>query len=557
MRSFLRSSTLLLLFIVCTIITRAQQPSPDPPAPNLALQAIGAKGKPQPTAKSPDPTSAEGGVAEVARQLRGQDLKKVRVSPEEAEKILNSVQPVLRFASRDTGFAIHSSVKSRMISRNDMRTTVETRKTDDDDARRLQAEELTLKKFGYVPRTFSTGKFVNGMVEELLAGYYDPRAKTISLLDWVAPEEQKSVLAHELTHALQDQNFNLLRWQQAGASKDHAPAQFQVSEAEALPESDARRAVAEGQAMIVLIDYQWMQQGSDNRLELIPGAGNALSEFMNMVPIPDTPVIHAAPVLLRDGMAFPYREGLVFELELLGKGRQVAFNNVFARPPLNTHEILHPDLYLLRQKIRAPQIPDLNGVLADKYEVVDSGGLGELDVRSMIKQYANTRLAENISSGWRGSAFLLVKRKQVPTSSATTADVALIYVSAWSSSSMAQHFARFYADGVSKRYAQAVPASAACQEHGCHMDSYQFNTEEGFVNIECRPNNLVLVTESFEPDTVLAVNAEILKANSSIHQAVKAPPELSSRYLSSPIFSDLRELWEERMLVEAARALVK
>ena len=557
MRSFFRSLTLLLLFSVWSTIALAQQPSQDPPAPNLALQAVGAKGKPS-TAKSPDQANP-GGVAEVARQLRGQDLNNVKVSPEEAQKILNSIPPVLKFASSDSGLAIHSPVKSRMISRNDMHSTMESRKADDDDARRLQAEELSLKKFGFVPRTFSTGKFVQGMFEEVVAGYYDPKVKTISLLDWVAPEEQKGVLAHELTHALQDQNFNLLQWQQlTGSSKDHPATLFQVSESEALPESDARRAVAEGQAMIVLIDYQWMQHGSDDRLALLPGAGNALSEYMSMIPIPDTPVIHDAPILLRDGMSFPYREGLVFELELLGKGgRELAFTRVFARPPFNTHEILHPDAYLQKQKVQAPEIPDLNSMLADKYEVVDAGGLGELDLRSMIKQYANSRVAENISNGWRGSSFLLVKRKQVPTDHATTADVALIFVSSWSSPIVAQHFAKFYADTVAKRYAQVSPGSSACQGHGCPVDSYQFNTEEGFVNVECRPNNLVLVTESLAPDTALAVNAEILKSNSITHQAVNAPPELSSRYLGSPIFSDLRELWEERMLAEAMKVFGK
>ena len=557
MRSFCRGFTLFLLFFVWATLALSQEPSADPPAPNLAIQAIGGKGKPA-AAKSADQPPA-GSVAEVARQLRGQDLNKVRVSPEEGQKILSSVQPVLKFASETSGLPIHSPVKSRMISRDDMRTTIESRKSDDEDTKRLQAEELSLKKFGFVPRTFSTGKFVQGMFEELLAGYYDARTKTISLLDWVAPEEQKSVLAHELTHALQDQNFNLQQWQQNSASKDHPPAQFQVSESEALPESDARRAVAEGQAMVVLIDYQWMQHGIDDRLEYHPGAGNFFSELLAMIPTPDTPIIHSAPVLLRDGMDFPYREGLVFELELLGRGgKELAFNRVFARPPFNTHEILHPDAYLQKQKVQAPQIPDLTSVLADKYEVVDAGGLGELDLRSMIRQFANTRVAENITNGWRGSSYLLVKHKEIPTATATTADVALIFVSAWSNSAIAQHFAKFYAESVSKRYAQAATSTAACQESGCPVDSYQFTTEEGLVNIECRPNNLVLVTESFEAETAHALSAEILKANANIHQAFNAPlPELSSRYLDSRIFSDLRELWEERMVAEVAKAFGK
>lgn len=553
MRSFRKGFTLFLLSFVCVTFAFSQEQSTDPPAPNLAIQAIGGKGKP--TADQPAP----GNVAEVARQLRGQDIKKVRVSPEDAQKILSSVQPVLKFASETSGLPIHSPVKSRMISRNDVHATMEARKTDDGDSKRLEAEELSLKKFGFVPRTFSTGKFVEGMFEELLAGYYEPKTKMISLLDWVAPEAQKSVLAHELTHALQDQNFNLLQWQQVGNSKDHPPAEFQVNESEALPESDARRAVAEGQAMIVLIDYEWMQHGLDDRLEFHPGAGNVFSEVLSMIPTPDTPIIHSAPILLRDGMDFPYREGLIFELELLGRGgKELAFNRVFARAPLNTHEILHPDAYLQKQKVQAPQIPDLTGVLGNKYEVVDAGGLGELDLRSMIKQFANTRIAENITGGWRGSSYLLVKHKEVPIATATTADVALIFVSAWSSSAIAQHFAKFYAESVSKRYAQAASTTAACQESGCPVDSYQFSTEEGLVNIECRPNNLVLVTESFEPETAHALSAEILKANANIHQAFRAPlPELSTRYLDSPIFSDLWELWEERMVMEVAKVFEK
>jgi len=494
-------------------------------------------------------------VADVARQLRGEDLAKVRVSPEEAKEILKSVQPVLRFASTDSGLAIHTMVKSRMISRDDLRTMMHVRKIDDDDARRLQAEELTLKKFGYVPRAFSTGKFVEGMFEEVLAGFYDPRTKVISLLDWVAPESQLSVLAHELTHALQDQNFNLLNWQASVPSR-HSAREFQVNEAEALQEAEARRAVTEGQAMVVLIDYQWKQHGIDSRLELVPGASSSLSSYLAMVPAPDTPVIHAAPVFLRDGMGFAYREGLVFELELLGKGgRQLAFSRVFARPPINTHEILHPDAYLQREKIQAPQIPDLNAALSEKYEVIDAGGLGELDVRSLIKQFDNSRVAESISQGWHGSSYLVVKRKEVPTEKATTADVGLVYVSAWSSKVAAQRFARFYADSVSKRYVQAVPTPSTCQGNDCPLESFQFNTEEGFVSIERRANNLVLVTESFEPNLAVAVNAAIVKANSSTGQAAKSSPELSARYLNSPVFADLRELWEERMVLEVAKAL--
>src|SRR5215471_942909 len=473
----------------------AQQPAPNSQSGNLALQAIKAKsGTNANGVKPPEQTSGPAGVADVARQLRGQDLGKVRVSPEEAEKILKSVQPVLRFASEDSGLPIHSLVKPRMISRDELRNSMQQRKLDDDDAKHLQEAELTLKKFGYVPRAFSTKTFVEGMYAELLAGFYDPRTKAITLLNWVSPEEQLSVLAHELTHALQDQNFNLLAWEQSAIGKNHAPGEFQVSETEALMESDALRAVVEGQAMVVLIDHQWQEHGIEARLEFLPGASGALAQYMAMVPAPDTPTIHESPIVLRDGMGFPYREGLVFELELLGKGgKALAFNQVFARPPSNTHEILHPDAYLHREKIQVPKIPDLNSLLADRYEVIDAGGLGELDVRSLVRQFENTWLADHISRGWRGSSYLVLKRKQVPIENATTADVALVYVSSWSSSAVAERFVRFYADSLARRYIQVAPTPVSCQGNGCPLESLEFNTEEGFISIERRPNNLVLV----------------------------------------------------------------
>jgi len=552
-------STTLVLFLFLALISsaEAQQTSTDSDTGNAALQALGAKAKTHPsTAQTADQSGEQSGVAEVARRLRGQDMDKVRVSPEEAERILKRVQPVLRFASEDSGLPIHSVVKPRMISRDDLRGLMQERKLDDDDARHLQETELTLKKFGYVPRSFSTRTFVEGMYAEMVAGFYDPKTKGITLLNWIAPEEQESVLAHELTHALQDQNYNLLSWEHNAVSHNHASGQFQVSEAEALQESDARRAAVEGQAMIVLIDYQWAQHGIEARLEYVPGASNALSQYLSMVPVPDSPVIHASPVVLREEMEFPYREGLVFELELLGKGgKALAFNHIFARPPANTHEILHPDAYLQKEKVQAPQIPSLNSVLADKYDVLDAGGLGELDIRSLIKQFENSRLAENLSRGWRGSSFLVVKRKQVAIENATTADVALIYISSWASSSVAQRFARFYADALPKRYSEVAPASVNCQGSGCPLEAFQFNTEEGFVSIERRPNNMVLVTESLDPSVAYNVNAAILTANSNTHQAASSAPELSSRYFSLPIFTDLRALWEQKMMLEMLKAL--
>lgn len=543
MQFLFRLKYCLLSFALLTLAASAQDSSDSQPK-GLAEQAR-IKAKSSATADDSSAVDNPGkSLGEMAREMRGKDMAKVRVSPEDAQKILGLVRPTLKFASTDSGLPIRSGVNPRMISRDDLVTEMGAKKVDDEASKRLQAEELTIKKFGYVPRDFSTGKFVEGMYAEAVAGFYDPRTKAISLLNWVSPDSQLDVLAHELTHALQDQNFNLLSWEHSSTTAEPNAARFQVTESDALAESDARRAVVEGQAMVVLIDHQFEAQGIQARLQYLPGASSAMEQYLNMMPIPDTPVVHASPIFLRDALAFPYREGLVFELELLGTGgKDLAFRRVFARPPLNTHEILQPQAYLGRQVVHVPVIPDLSSLLADQYEVIDAGGLGELDIRSLIKQYDSSRLADIVSRGWRGSSYLVVKRKGVPTEAATTADIALVYVSAWNSSITAHKFAEFYAQTVPKRYSTATAITTDCAGKDCPLESFQFKTEEGNVSIECRPNNLVLVMESFPPELATNLSTAILNT-SPARQTAGTTKDLSLRYAGSPIFADLRTMWD-------------
>ncbi len=103
--------------------------------------------------------------------------------------------------------------------------------------------------------TFNLRPFLISLLTEQVAGFYDNKTKTVNLLDWIEPEEQKPVLAHELTHALQDQKVDLTKWSEVGSDEiaknvEQDNAHIQTDEADT-----ARDAVAEGQAMVVFLDY--------------------------------------------------------------------------------------------------------------------------------------------------------------------------------------------------------------------------------------------------------------------------------------------------------------
>src|SRR5262249_25923829 len=135
-----------------------------------------------------------------------------KISPKEAESLFQDVDKVLDFVSKDSGLAIKQPVKRRLTTRDEVVAYLEKGLAEDKDAQRLRRSELVLKKFGLLPRDFDLQSFLVALLREQVAGYYDAKTKTVNLLDWLDAEQQRPVLAHELTHALQDQSFDLDKW---------------------------------------------------------------------------------------------------------------------------------------------------------------------------------------------------------------------------------------------------------------------------------------------------------------------------------------------------------
>ncbi len=148
--------------------------------------------------------------------------------------------------------------------------------------------------------------------------------------------------------------------------------------------SIAQRAVLEGQAMVVFIDYLLRPQGIT--LANSPDAQDLVSNNLESYDLPMN--LHDAPRVLKESTMFPYHEGLAFEVELLRRGGKAkAFAGPFAHVPSNTHQILHPDAYLAKAATPSVKIPDLRPILAGRFELLDSGMIGELDSRIMAREF--------------------------------------------------------------------------------------------------------------------------------------------------------------------------
>lgn len=491
-RKLRRGVATILLFVSLAVVMPAQVPAPaQRPSPE------------EPVGNSPSAQPTNSG------ENTG-DTKKI--SPKEAEELFHSVDRILSFISQDTGFPIKRTVKRRLTSRDEVMAFVQKSMAQDEDAQRLRRSELVLKKFGFLPRDFDMQTFLVGLLREQIAGYYDPRTKTVNLLDWLDAEQQRPVLAHELTHALQDQSFGLKKWMK---SKDlsqsrHSPSSSDIQNDEV---SSARQAVVEGQATAVLIEYMLAPVGRS--IKSSPDLVGAIKE--GMLSGSDSSVeMRKAPNFLREALTFPYRYGLDFTVALLNAGgKEKAYAEVFRNPPTSTRQIMEPQTYLSGERIEPMPVPDFNRIFKN-YERFDVGAMGEFDVLLLLHEYAGDDTARYFYPQWRGGYYYAARPKNNPS-----APLGLLYVSRWSDGERAAEFAAVYARALSKRYQNV---RAANKKDPIPPEDFptlltlsgrqEWTTEEGPVIIETN-HDTVMVTESLDQQTTDRIEEEIFAATAA------------------------------------------
>jgi hypothetical protein len=312
----------------------------------------------------------------------------------------------------------------------------------------------------------------------------------MNLLDWNEPEMQRPVMAHELTHALQDQSFNLEKM----SKHDEEVEKHGLDDLDELVRNDedstCRSAVLEGQAMIVLLDYVLAPQGGS--VEKTPQVVDLMQASMDKSR--GSPVFDSAPLLLQEELAFPYRQGMQFIRDLLVTGgKPLAYTGVLGRMPETTREIMEPKEYLAGHRVPPLLLPDL-GFLKKDYEPYDAGAVGQLDVSLLLRIYADETLDKRLSPEWRGGSYYAAGRKGAkPPDRNSSAHIGLFYVSKWATEAAAQEFAKAYAAALPKRYESLRHVADKGNTPG--LDHY--TSSDGPIFIQ-QTGNAVVAVESFD-----------------------------------------------------------
>jgi len=411
------------------------------------------------------------------------------MTPEQAQKLFALVDELLKFSSSETGLPVKSTVKRQLTTRAAVESYLEEKFNEDEDAKRMQRSEIVLKKFGLLERDFDLKPFLLALLKEQIEAYYDPKTKTVNLLDWVGVDEQKPVLAHELTHALQDQHVDLEKWSDQTPPDVSTNAQDDTDHLARDEMDTAREAVTEGQATAVMMDNLLKPMG--HSLIKDPEVVEAIKQ--QMTGAGDSPVLARAPLLLSESLLFPYREGLSFEQDVwMDQGQAAAFAGALDRPPSSSWEIMNPREYEKGHHATIPLLPNIHPLLDADYKPYDIGQVGQLDVHILAGIFGGEKAARDLAPAWNGGIYWAGQRRAATEAEkATTGSIALVYLSAWKSAESARAFADLYAKALGRKYSglHVIPGGSA--------EEQVYATSEGPVVLFTR-GNLVLVTESFE-----------------------------------------------------------
>ena len=180
---------------------------------------------------------------------------------------------------------------------------------------------------GFIPLDFNYQQGLIDLYLSQLGGYYDPEKRHFVMAAWMPVMLQTTIAVHELTHALQDQYFNL--------------ATFTDQNKYTSDQLMARSALVEGDATLVMLDYQRRLMGQAG-LESDKSVSGVM--LQNIIGASMMAPMANVPSSLQNLLIFPYTSGLRFAHEFLKDGGYKRLDKIFRSPPRSTEEILHPEL---------------------------------------------------------------------------------------------------------------------------------------------------------------------------------------------------------------------
>jgi hypothetical protein len=289
------------------------------------------------------------------------------------ERVLDYVD----FVEDQRGLAFDHPVHVDFVPLDDFTDDVTSDEAVLSDEERAQYDQVAAfyRAFGLVDADLDLLSANNELSSEGILAYYDPQSKRIRVRGTEITPGVAVTLVHELTHALQDQHFDLER----------------LDGIEDIAEATAFRAVIEGDAVRV-------EQAYVGTLE-----PDALAAYEDEIQgeVDDVLAVDA-PDFLATLLSAPYSVGPAFLEALVGVDGEGALDEALLTPPVNDEQLIDPRAFLAADEPRSVDSP------VDRFadSVIDSGTLGPLFWYLVLAEQLEPTQALDAVEGWAGDVYV-------------------------------------------------------------------------------------------------------------------------------------------------------
>lgn len=411
-----------------------------------------------------------------------------------AEELLEAAAEIAKQVADIRGLPLQKEIKKGIKRRDELRELLIARLAEEIEEEAIVAEGKVYKRLGLIPDDLDYKQMMLDLLTEQIAGFYDPKAKELYIMEGLPLTLQRPALAHELFHAIQDQHFDILALQEPFTSLEHGDFAL------------ARLALIEGDATVVMLDFSLYdsgalpQRGATSVVDLPPIAGllktlsfddlTSLEALLGGSPVPDSPelgdsVLASAPSFFREMLIFPYFAGMRFIVALRTQRTWEDINQVYRNPPVSTEQILHPEKYMTQDMPDWLDFDDA-GVLQG-YDPIYDTVMGELQMLLYLRQHVPRHMPAVAAEGWGGDRLKAWEKDD---------QVLVVHLSSWDSWKDAQEYYDALSASLRTRHPKARETTQAAH-HGqssCFQDQQQRHYVERWadmvLHIEGAPSNL-------------------------------------------------------------------
>ena len=279
-----------------------------------------------------------------------------------------------------------------------------------------------------------------------VAGYYKFEGNEITILRppgaLYAPLSlvERIIYAHEFTHVLQDQHYDLVQIWERVSESDNEDSFDRMLATSAYIEGDAQTVALE------LLDRLLMRM-SDRELDYV------IRQSQQHISLPATP--KHVPAVIQAAFVFPYEQGKEFVSTLVANMDWNGLHQAFtSKPPQSTEQIYHPDRYLADEGPIAVSLPELGKIIGEGWTLRYDNVVGEFYLRQHLDTLLDNDYVSTAASGWGGD------RMQLYVDNASGDLLWLLHL-VWDSPRDASEFSEAYQRFLNLRYAE-IKAAGSC-----------------------------------------------------------------------------------------------